>query len=154
MRVRELVVSLEDRAEFEPIKMDKRLLPGNFRFTSFLLLVLTAALVASLVGNLNYFRSREESPEPIHPVRLDLVSEQQFGLENAALVREQPRGVRLVFVGDSDISLWNPLPQVAGAEIIQRGFGGDKSGDLLVRLERDVIELKPAVVVLTIGGND
>ena len=60
----------------------------------------------------------------------------------------------MVFAGDSDVEHWDPLPEVAGCQIVARGLGGDRTGDLLLRLQRDVIDLKPAVAVVTIGGND
>ena len=59
-----------------------------------------------------------------------------------------------MFAGDSDVELWDPLPEVDGCQIVARGLGGDRTGDLLLRLQRDVIDLKPAVAVVTIGGND
>lgn len=41
-----------------------------------------------------------------------------------------------------------------GLEIINKGISGDEVGDLLSRIERDVLDLKPSAVVLMIGINN
>ncbi|SDE12443.1 Lysophospholipase L1 [Paenibacillus sp. UNCCL117] len=38
--------------------------------------------------------------------------------------------------------------------IVNQGIGGETSDDLVRRLERDVLSLQPAAVIITIGGND
>lgn len=42
----------------------------------------------------------------------------------------------------------------ASAEVINAGVGGNRSSQLLSRLERDVLARKPTVVVLMVGTND
>lgn len=114
----------------------------------------TLCLMASLLGNAWLYRSRLAAETRIRAGRSDLESGQQFAKANAELRAEKHEGVRIVLAGDSDIALWDPLPALAGGRIVNRGWGGDRTGDLLVRLERDVVELQPDIAVLTIGGND
>jgi lysophospholipase L1-like esterase len=38
--------------------------------------------------------------------------------------------------------------------VINRGIGGETADDLLRRLERDVLSFAPAMVIITVGGND
>ncbi|CAG7608991.1 hypothetical protein PAESOLCIP111_01120 [Paenibacillus solanacearum] len=38
--------------------------------------------------------------------------------------------------------------------MINQGIGGETSGDLLMRLERDVLSFQPSAVIITVGGND
>jgi lysophospholipase L1-like esterase len=52
------------------------------------------------------------------------------------------------------MEMWRNLPLVAGCQMVNRGQSHDTSGQLRLRLERDVIALKPDVVVLEIGVND
>lgn len=115
---------------------------------------LTLCLMASLLGNAWLYRSKLATENLSSAGRPDLASGQRFAGANADLRAEKREGVRIVFAGDSDIALWDPLPTVVGGRIVNRGWGGDRSGDLLVRLERDVVELQPDIAVLTIGGND
>jgi lysophospholipase L1-like esterase len=68
----------------------------------------------------------------------------------------------VVFLGDSITQGWNDRPAnqdrlaklFPGMKVANRGIGGDTSRGLLIRLDEDVIALKPAAVVLLIGTND
>ena len=62
----------------------------------------------------------------------------------------------LVFLGDSITQGWsddfgNHFPKYRGAN---RGIGGDTTRGVLFRLQEDVLDLKPAAIVLLIGTND
>ncbi len=46
------------------------------------------------------------------------------------------------------------LSQRLGVEIVNRGVSGDSTADGLKRLDADVLALKPALVILELGGND
>jgi lysophospholipase L1-like esterase len=86
-------------------------------------------------------------------LRLDPAEESLFRKANAELGPPRPGVVRVVFAGDSDIALWDPLPNVPGCELVNRG-AADTSAQLRLRLEQDVLGLRPGVAVLTVGGND
>lgn len=76
----------------------------------------------------------------------------------------------LLFTGDSitgwsDLSKWMKFSHLVecmcearwGADrvtVLNRGIGGNTTVDLLGRLIRDVLEARPDVVVMLIGGND
>ncbi|HEY3396153.1 MAG TPA: GDSL-type esterase/lipase family protein [Armatimonadota bacterium] len=76
----------------------------------------------------------------------------------------------LVFAGDSitgwsDRSQWMKFSELvalmlearAGAgkyTVANRGWGGDSTGGLLARLDKDVLPCRPQITVLMIGGND
>jgi lysophospholipase L1-like esterase len=77
--------------------------------------------------------------------------------ENPWLVK----GDRLVCFGDSNTAAPNGYVKVLqerlachGVEAINAGRGGDKTPWALTRLERDVIERRPAAVSLLLGSND
>ncbi len=46
------------------------------------------------------------------------------------------------------------LSEKLGVEIVNRGVSGNSTQDGLERLETDVLALKPALVILELGGND
>ncbi|MGE0494792.1 MAG: arylesterase [Vulcanimicrobiota bacterium] len=46
------------------------------------------------------------------------------------------------------------LEQRLGVEIVNRGVPGNTTAQGLARLERDVLRLKPALVIVELGGND
>ena len=62
----------------------------------------------------------------------------------------------LVFLGDSITQGWgdNMGGAFPGAKVANRGISGDTTRGVLIRLKEDVLDLKPAGVVLLIGTND
>lgn len=62
--------------------------------------------------------------------------------------------IRIVLFGDSRIALWNPLPTIQGCELVNRGVSGETTTQSLLRINQDVISLKPDIVVIEVGGND
>lgn len=61
----------------------------------------------------------------------------------------------VVFLGDSITQQWEGLGAAfPGMKVANRGISGDTSRGALIRLQDDVLALKPAAVVLLIGTND
>jgi lysophospholipase L1-like esterase len=64
---------------------------------------------------------------------------------------------RVVFMGDSITDAW-PQPRhgafFSGKPYVGRGISGQTTPQMLVRFRPDVIDLKPAVVVILAGTND
>lgn len=61
----------------------------------------------------------------------------------------------ILFVGDSNIRLWKNLKKdMDGLTVINRGFGGSKSEDLLLYADRIILPYKPKAIVIGSGGND
>lgn len=64
---------------------------------------------------------------------------------------------RVVFMGDSITDSWdNPVNGgfFPGRPYVNRGISGQTTPQMLIRFRRDVIELKPKVVVILAGTND
>ena len=64
---------------------------------------------------------------------------------------------RVVFMGDSITDSWdNPTNGgfFPGKPYVNRGISGQTTPQMLIRFRRDVIELKPKVVVILAGTND
>ncbi len=60
----------------------------------------------------------------------------------------------IVFFGDSQISRWQMAPSFGSLPILNRGISGDWALKSLKRFDRDVLKLKPKLLVLLIGIND
>lgn len=62
----------------------------------------------------------------------------------------------LVFLGDSITQGWNDDMggSFPGVKVANRGISGDTTRGVLIRLEQDVLALKPSGVVILIGTND
>ena len=57
-------------------------------------------------------------------------------------------------MGDSITDFWNLEESFPGKPYVNRGIGGQTTPQMLVRMYPDVIELKPAAMVVLAGTND
>jgi lysophospholipase L1-like esterase len=73
---------------------------------------------------------------------------------NVALAPPAPGEQRVVFFGDSITDIWKLDQSFPGKHYINRGIGGQTTPQMLVRFREDVINLRPAVVVILAGTND
>ncbi len=60
----------------------------------------------------------------------------------------------MVFLGDSITDGWKLAQSFSGKPYVNRGIGGQTTPQMLVRMYPDVIDLKPAAVILLAGTND
>lgn len=61
----------------------------------------------------------------------------------------------IVFLGDSIIQGWGDVEKVfSSCPVANRGINGDTTRGMLIRLQEDVIALKPKCVVMLMGTND
>jgi lysophospholipase L1-like esterase len=70
------------------------------------------------------------------------------------LKKPPPPAGRVVFMGDSITDFWNLEQYFPGRPYVNRGIGGQTTPQMLVRMYPDVIELKPAAMVVLAGTND
>jgi acyl-CoA thioesterase-1 len=73
---------------------------------------------------------------------------------NEQLKTQPADPARVVFMGDSITDLWRLEESFPGMPYVNRGIGGQTTPQMLVRMYPDVIDLKPAVMVLLAGTND
>ena len=66
----------------------------------------------------------------------------------------RPGEPRVVFFGDSITDMWKLDESFPGKHYINRGISGQTTPQMLVRFRQDVIDLRPAVVVILAGTND
>ncbi len=60
----------------------------------------------------------------------------------------------IIFLGDSQVSRWKMAPSFGSLPILNRGISGDWALKALDRFDKDVLKLKPKLLVLLIGTND
>jgi lysophospholipase L1-like esterase len=73
---------------------------------------------------------------------------------NQQLKQQPVPSGRVVFMGDSITDFWNLPESFPGKPYVNRGIGGQVTAQMLVRMYPDVINLKPAAMVLLAGTND
>jgi lysophospholipase L1-like esterase len=70
-------------------------------------------------------------------------------------LRKQPaEPKRVVFMGDSITDFWRLDQYFPGKPYVNRGIGGQTTPQMLVRMYPDVIDLKPAAMIVLAGTND
>jgi lysophospholipase L1-like esterase len=82
----------------------------------------------------------------------------RYRAENAALVPAGADEQRVVFYGDSITDGWGRRPDTGeffpGKPYVNRGISGQTTPQMVVRFRQDVINLRPAAVVILAGTND
>jgi len=73
---------------------------------------------------------------------------------NEELKKQPADPKRVVFMGDSITDFWRLEEYFPGKPYVNRGIGGQTTPQMLVRMYPDVIELKPAAMVVLAGTND
>ncbi len=78
----------------------------------------------------------------------------RYAEENRRLGAQDPAKPRVIFFGDSITDLWRLNEFFPDRGFVNRGISGQITGEMLGRLKADVIDLRPAAVVILAGTND
>jgi lysophospholipase L1-like esterase len=78
----------------------------------------------------------------------------RYRVENQKLTQQPLESGRVVFMGDSITDFWKLSEHFPGKPYVNRGISGQTTPQMLVRTYPDVIDLKPAVLVVLAGIND
>jgi lysophospholipase L1-like esterase len=78
----------------------------------------------------------------------------RYHAENQELKKQSSGPDRVVFMGDSITDFWRLAEYFPGKPYVNRGISGQTTPQMLVRTYPDVIDLKPAAMVLLAGIND
>jgi len=118
----------------------------------YLVVICCFVLVASLATNIVLGLYAIRFYRQLHRILLDPANVRAFSDQDVSLYET---GTPLVvFVGDSRIALWQPLPLLSGCQIVNRGVNGETTAQTLLRLEKGIISLKPSGVIVQVGIND
>ena len=86
-----------------------------------------------------------------------LLSSHTVQLKKAETYAEQVSSTQkngVVFVGDSIFEMYNLNKHFRGKNYINRGISSNESIDVLNRLQTNVIDLAPKIIILHVGTND
>jgi lysophospholipase L1-like esterase len=78
----------------------------------------------------------------------------RYHADDEKLMAEAADPHRVVFLGDSITDGWNLAQYFPGKPYVNRGIGGQTTPQMLVRMFPDVIDLKPAALVILAATND
>lgn len=78
----------------------------------------------------------------------------RYAEENRRLPAADPSKPRVVFFGDSITDFWRLNEYFPDRSFVNRGISGQITSEMLGRLKADVIDLRPAAVVILAGTND
>ena len=98
--------------------------------------------------------------EQVRTLQVRLADWPQLGryrADNATLPPPAEGERRVVFYGDSITDGWGRVPGTTffpGKPYVNRGISGQTTAQMLLRFRQDVIELRPAAVVILAGTND
>jgi lysophospholipase L1-like esterase len=78
----------------------------------------------------------------------------RYQAENQELKKQPREPKRVLFMGDSITDFWKLAEHFPGKPYVNRGISGQTTPQMLVRMYPDVIDLKPAAMVVLAGIND
>jgi lysophospholipase L1-like esterase len=78
----------------------------------------------------------------------------RYHAANEELKKQPAEPGRVVFMGDSITDGWRLADYFPGKPYVNRGISGQTTPQMLVRMYPDVIDLKPAALVVLAGTND
>jgi len=112
--------------------------------------LLVAALLSALVADAWLVRELLERLRSSQALRLDPV-DLDFYPAGAGHDAPEPR---VVVFGDSRAHAWTPPEDSVGFAFVNRGIGGQTTGQALARFDHHVAPLEPHVVLIQLGVND
>jgi lysophospholipase L1-like esterase len=103
-----------------------------------------------------YINAQDPNATREDPMRTDWANLARFREDNQKIGLPAIGENRIVFMGNSITEGWgNTMPDFfAGKPYVNRGISGQTTPQMLIRFRPDVVDLKPAVVVILAGIND
>jgi lysophospholipase L1-like esterase len=114
------------------------------------------AVSAQLVDDFNPQRSNCCLAATAQTLANQLLDWNQLGRYHAdnEKLKSQPDPQRVVFMGDSITDGWKLAEFFPNKPYVNRGISGQTTPQMLVRMYEDVINLKPAAMIVLAGTND
>ncbi|MCX2574104.1 SGNH/GDSL hydrolase family protein [Pedobacter sandarakinus] len=132
------------------------ILKNSLKFGSALLLCLTLSAQAQETPEQKRAKDWENFQKMLEErYHKDWAWKNRYKGDNAKLTAPKSEK-RIIFLGNSITEGWinTDADFFKGKPYVNRGIGGQTTPQMLVRFRQDVIELKPAVVVILAGIND
>ncbi|OHD64047.1 MAG: hypothetical protein A2176_05490 [Spirochaetes bacterium RBG_13_51_14] len=120
----------------------------------FFLPTISALLILSIALNVALYHIAVECYKQKKKYQIDPTGSLFYSYKNGTAQKGSNSAIRIVFFGDSRIHQWKPLPLMPRCELINRGMPGETTAQSLLRIDRDLLSLKPDIVVIELGVND
>ncbi len=123
-------------------------------------LAVSFACLFALAGCASTHRGEGSSPDPSiasgpGPQASEPWYEQAVREFQEADRAHPPAPGQVLFIGSSSIRVWSTLAKdMAPWPVLNRGFGGSKTGEVLMVMDRIVLPYEPSVIVYYCGDND
>ncbi len=127
------------------------------RFFFCLTLLVPGAAFAQLVDEYNPPRANcclQSTAQSLADQLQDWNQLGRYNADNQRLKALPPEPQRVIFLGDSITDGWRLANYFPGKPYVNRGIGGQTTSQMLVRMFPDVIDLKPAALIILAGTND
>jgi lysophospholipase L1-like esterase len=114
------------------------------------------SLLIMLIISGTFANAQNSAPVEEDPMRTDWANLARFKEDNQKIGLPAKGESRIVFMGNSITEGWGyTMPDFfSGKPYVNRGISGQTTPQMLIRFRPDVIDLKPAVVVILAGIND
>lgn len=111
-------------------------------------------IAAALCGCQSARRAEPAAGLPVAPAPAPWY-ESEISAFEAADRASPPKPGQVLFIGSSSIRMWSSLAEdMAPMPVLNRGFGGSKTGEVLAVFDRIVTPYRPSVIVYYCGDND
>ncbi|WP_339776237.1 GDSL-type esterase/lipase family protein [uncultured Methylophaga sp.] len=120
---------------------------------SFIILISSVLLLLSIM----LLKISHKFYSEMMEVRLDPSGKSFYLDDNLSLQSNsepKPNVNRVVLFGDSRIQMWGEPPELVGYEFINRGIGGQTTGQAKLRIQSDILAINADAVILQVGIND
>lgn len=123
---------------------------------SLLLIVPFFLSVSAIAQETGKEQKKENAVVTAEDFKDDWAALSHYRKENESLAAPKAGESRVVFLGSSIFEFWKTTVPAffEGRPYIDRGISGQISPQLLIRFRQDVINLKPAAVIILAGSND
>jgi len=115
------------------------------------LAAVSVLLVAAIASDAFLIHAAREYFKTTLAIRLDPAGLGAYAGERGTLPKNESP---LVFFGDSRALMWKAPDGPMSYRIVNRGVGNQTTAQMLLRLDADMAELRPSIVVLEGGIND
>lgn len=112
---------------------------------TFLILAVLVAVASTLFALEYYTRWKELTVFPLN---------NNYYVGATSIATDTPKHSLLILFGNSRVVQWKPEPVISNFLVINRGISGETTEQMKYRFQKDVLSLKPKLVVIQAGIND
>lgn len=114
-------------------------------YVTFLIIAVLIAVASTLFALEYYTRWKEATVFPLNINHF---------VDVTNIATSSPRYPLLILFGNSRVVQWKPEPDISNFVVINRGISGETTEQMKYRFQKDVLSLKPKLVVIQAGIND